>query len=93
MSYQLWELLLRIRKIKSNEALTCSECFAVIDLLVEGVELGVELSQLEKMANRHLASCSHCQQQLDDRLRRLEAMLGNSADPRPGQQHTGAGQA
>ena len=71
MSDQLWELLIKIRQVQSDQKLTCTECFAIIELLVIGAQLGIERYRLERMARDHLAYCPDCQEQIWERLGQL----------------------
>ena len=74
MSTPLWELLIKINS-KSKKTLTCSECFAVIELLAEGARLDIDQELLEQLARDHLAKCPDCRDQLWQRLSDLEAMV------------------
>jgi hypothetical protein len=71
MSSQLWEILIKIRRMKPDEKLSCLECFAVMELLVEGAELGIELPRLAEIAQKHLARCPDCREQIRAQLARL----------------------
>lgn len=75
MSAQLWELLLKIEKFEPDQTLTCMECFSIIELLVVGVELGIEIERLEQLLRKHLAHCPGCQEQITERLKELEDVL------------------
>jgi len=74
MASQLWELLIKVENDTSSDTLTCGECFAVIELLVEGIELGVSQERLARLARNHLARCPDCQEQIGERLSELEEM-------------------
>jgi hypothetical protein len=74
MSSQLWELLIEVESTELDGTLTCTECFAIMELLIVGVELGVELERLEQLARNHLAHCPDCQEQFQERLGALEEM-------------------
>ena len=75
MSSQLWELLVNIDRREANDRLTCGECFAVMELLAEGAELGIDRKQLERLARRHLGRCPDCREQLWKRLGELIKMF------------------
>ncbi len=74
MSSQLWELLVEIERREANDKLTCGECFAVMELLAEGAELGIDRKRLERLARRHLSRCPDCREQLWKRLGELAKM-------------------
>jgi hypothetical protein len=74
MSTPLWELLIKIKELEKSETLTCSEYFAVIELLAQGARLGIDLERLEKLARDHLGQCLDCQDQILKRLDHLEGM-------------------
>lgn len=76
MSSQLWEILIKLRRMKPGEKLTCLECFAVMDLLVEGAELGIELPRLARIARKHLARCPDCREEIRAQLARLAELAG-----------------
>ena len=71
MASQLWELLIKIELNEVNDKLSCGECFAVMELFAEGVELGIEKKRLERLARRHLRRCPDCREQLRERLEEL----------------------
>ena len=72
MSVQLWQLLIKLERQERQRPLTCSECFAILDLLSLGLELGIDLERLEQSARQHLARCPGCREQIQERLRLLE---------------------
>jgi hypothetical protein len=74
MAFQLWELMIRLEVGKSMEELSCSECFALVEFLVEGAALGIDRSRLESIARDHLSQCSGCKEALLEQLQRLEMM-------------------
>lgn len=74
MSTPLWKLLIKIKDFETNEALSCSECFAVLELLAEAARMGIDLDRLEQLAREHIAKCPECQDQFKKRLDQLEAM-------------------
>jgi hypothetical protein len=74
MSSQLWELLVKFERREANDKLTCGECFAIMELLVEGAELGIDRKRLERLARRHLSNGSDCREQLWKRLGKLAKM-------------------
>ena len=75
MSSQLWELLISLNQSGSKVKLTCTECFAVIELLIEGAELGIDLKRLEAIAREHLLHCPGCREQIAERLGQLAQLL------------------
>ncbi len=71
MSSQLWELLVKFERREAKNKLTCGECFAIMELLAEGAELGIDRKRLERLARRHLSRCPDCREQLWKRLGEL----------------------
>lgn len=57
MSSQSWELLVKIERSEANDRLSCGECFAIMELLAEGAELGINQKRLERLTRRHLSRC------------------------------------
>lgn len=75
MSGQLWELLIKLETSEADDTLTCSECFAVLELLAVAVDLGLEIERLERLLRNHLAHCPGCRDQIAKRLEELENIL------------------
>jgi uncharacterized protein with PIN domain len=71
MSSQLWELLVKIELGEANDKLSCGECFAVMELLAGGAELGIDQKRLERLARQHLSRCPDCREKLWKRLGEL----------------------
>ena len=71
MSAQLWRLLITI---KSKNSLTCSECFAVLELLAEAADLGSDTGRIKRIAQQHLAMCPDCQEKIWEKLFKLEQL-------------------
>jgi len=75
MSVQLWQLLIKLeRQDRQRPRIACSECFAILDLLSLGLELGIDLERLEQSALKNLARCPGCREQIQERLRLLEEL-------------------
>jgi hypothetical protein len=74
MSSQLWQLLIRIKKLEPGDSLTCTDCFAIMDLLLLGAELGLELERLQQLARDHLAHCPGCRKRMLERLTQIEEL-------------------
>jgi cytidine deaminase len=64
--------MVKLEETKTKQRLSCTECFAVIELLAEGAGRGVDLKLLEELARVHLSQCAHCQDALLEQLSRLE---------------------
>ena len=79
MASQLWELLVKIELKETNDKLSCGECYAVMELLAEGAELGIDKKRLEQLARRHLRRCPGCREQLRKRLEDLVEMADKDA--------------
>ena len=43
---QLWELLIALEQPGNDRALTCNQCFAIVDLLSLAIELNLDREQL-----------------------------------------------
>ena len=56
------------QRFRDYEALTCNECFAVLELLAEAARMGIDLDRLEQLARQHMAKCPECQDQFKKRL-------------------------
>lgn len=74
MSFQLWQLLIRIEEMEPGDSLTCTDCFAILDLLLLGAELGLDLERLQQLARDQLAHCPGCRERLLERLKQLEEL-------------------
>lgn len=72
MSSQLWQLLIKVKQMEPGESLTCTDCFAIMDLLLLGAELGLDFNRLQQLARDHLAHCPGCRERLLARLEQLE---------------------
>ena len=62
-------------------ALTCDECFIILEYLAEEAAEGADLQPLQKTAQHHLSHCPDCREHHLKRLIELEAQLaarGNS---------------
>jgi hypothetical protein len=73
---QLWELLIALEQPRNERALTCNQCFAIVDLLSLAIELDLEREQLFDLVQRHLARCPGCREKLLAKLERLEQLTG-----------------
>lgn len=71
MSSQLWKLLIAIDK---KDSLTCSECFALLELLAAAAHLGSDITRVERLARAHLAKCPDCREQIWVQLEKLEEL-------------------
>lgn len=80
MSSQSWELLVKIERSEANDRLSCGECFAIMELLAEGAELGINQKRLERLTRRHLSRCPDCREQLWERLRELAKLSDDKPD-------------
>lgn len=58
-----------------NLALTCDECFAILEYLAEEAAEGADLQTLQKAAQHHLTQCPDCREHHLKRLIELEAQL------------------
>lgn len=69
MSTQLWRLLITLRE---KDSLTCSECFAILELLAEAATVDNDSSRFERLARQHLAKCPGCRDRIREQLFKLE---------------------
>lgn len=58
-----------------NIALTCDECFIILEYLAEEAAEGADLQTLQKAAQHHLSHCPDCREHYLKRLIELEAQL------------------
>ena len=73
-SRPFWQTLVAADS-SENIALTCGECFAILEYLAEAAAEGDDLQTLQKAAQRHLARCPDCRAHHLKRLIELEAQL------------------
>ena len=71
---QLWELLIALEQPGNDRALTCNQCFAIVDLLSLAIELDLEREQLFDLVQRRLARCPGCREKLLSKLEKLEQL-------------------
>lgn len=75
MSLSLWHLMVKAHESDhSHDHLTCDECAAMVELIIEAESLGARLAWLQEITGQHLATCPTCRQELGERLAR-EIML------------------
>jgi hypothetical protein len=72
MSTKLWQLLIKIDEMEPGGRLTCTDCFAIMDLLLLAAELGVDFARLKELAQEHLAHCPGCREKLWQQLHQLQ---------------------
>lgn len=81
----LWQTLLNLVKKKEKSALTCDECFELLEYLVEVSTLtpskmeAPDFVQLQDVARIHLNSCPHCREHHLHMLEQMEAQLKRDA--------------
>ena len=71
MSTQLWKLLIKLRE---KESLSCGECFALLELLAQAADLGVDLYRLKRLTHQHLKLCPDCRETMWEQLWKLEQL-------------------
>ena len=76
MPRQLWELLIELEQVETDQSLTCTQCFAIVELLAMAIDLDTDREQLNRLVQRHLARCPGCRQTLWQRLEELEQLTG-----------------
>ncbi|MFQ5576606.1 MAG: hypothetical protein ACE5G8_06410 [Anaerolineae bacterium] len=83
----LWQILLKAKSKASTAALTCDECFWLLEYLTEAAAAGgpaldeADAKELARIARTHLNACPHCREHHLAELRRLEAFLRRSQRP------------
>ncbi len=83
MSPKLWQTLLKLNPANHQE-LTCDECFALLEYLIEIAAADVApqnaagVNRLQQIAETHVAACPDCRQHHLERLHELEAHLSSS---------------
>ena len=58
--------------MESGDTLTCTDCFAIMDLFLMAAELGVDLTRLKVLTRGFLAYCLGCREKLSLQLQQLE---------------------
>ena len=81
MTSQLWQVLVRMKKPESGDNLTCNDCFAIMELLLLGAELGLDQDYLRRVARVHLAHCPGCRESLLERLKQLAELADYPPQP------------
>lgn len=67
----LWQILITIKNDSTSTSLTCDECFAYMEHLVEEALVGVEEEALKAGIRQHMDHCPDCQ---DHHLQKLSEM-------------------
>jgi uncharacterized protein with PIN domain len=67
----LWQILITIKNDSTSTSLTCDECFAYMEHLVEEALVGVEEDALKAGIRQHMDHCPDCQ---DHHLQKLSEM-------------------
>ena len=68
----LWKLLLQTTHSDQNPALTCSDCFAILEYLAEIDVISTDRQILLGTVRKHLNSCPDCRDYYQRRLVELE---------------------
>ncbi len=68
----LWRILFKAQA-QSDAELTCDECFAILNYLVDQQAIGdSSLESVWRAVNQHLARCPDCREHYSHWLRQLE---------------------
>lgn len=70
MAASLWRILLKLEE--TGVALTCDECFVILEFLADQAINGADMVQLLASVERHLARCPECYEHHLQRLHELE---------------------
>jgi hypothetical protein len=73
-SRPLWQLLMLISNQEKNTPLTCDECFTLLEYDADQLAAGGDIDKLRSAAMHHMALCSKCHADINNRLDRLEAI-------------------
>lgn len=84
MTAKLWQLLIKIETLEPGDMLTCTDCFAIMELLLLAAELALDFDQLQRLAQDHLTHCPGCRERLWHRLQQLEAAGQQTQPPASG---------
>ena len=68
----LWQILITIKNNSTSTSLTCDECFAYMEHLVEEALVGVEEEDLKAGIRQHMEHCPDCQEHHLQRLSEIE---------------------
>ncbi len=77
LSLRLWELLIEIEKSEDDHSLTCSQCFAILEIIGSAIDLEIDPNRLANLARQQMVRCPGCREMLLAQLERLEN-LANS---------------
>ena len=83
----LWQILLNLTSKTHTAALTCDECFSLLEYLTEAADAGrpgqdkADVKELARIARTHLNACPNCREHPLAELHRLEAFLRHSQRP------------
>ena len=68
MAHPLWQILLKEHSSLGEPHLSCGECFALLEFIVDAILVGQEIGEIQEMAGRHLALCPDCQKEFAEML-------------------------
>jgi uncharacterized protein with PIN domain len=68
----LWQILITIKNDSTSTSLTCDECFAYMEHLVEEALVGVEEDALKAGIRQHMDHCPDCQNHHLQKLSEME---------------------
>ena len=69
----LWQVLLKLKPDRPDAALSCDECFTLLDYVAEQLAGGAAIMDYSQAIRQHLAHCLGCQEHHLQRLNDLEA--------------------
>ena len=73
-SRPLWQLLMLISNQEKYIHLTCDECFTLLEYDADQLAAGGDMDRLQSAAMHHMALCSKCRAEINNRLDRLEGI-------------------
>lgn len=76
----LWQILISVKERRNVDTLTCDECFAFLEHLVEEALSGAGENTIQTAIRQHLANCPDCHEHHLKRLEELEEKIDFSGD-------------
>jgi hypothetical protein len=74
MARPLWQLLIDFRDSQKAQALSCDECFTILEFYADQLASGVDPHALQPAIKRNLTHCPDCPAKFADWLSRLERL-------------------
>jgi hypothetical protein len=75
MASALWQVLLKVQSKPNNSALTCDECFTLLDYLMSAIISAADATGLRAALKTHWQYCSTCREHHLQMLQHMELEL------------------